>query len=289
MAGECRQAGHGAHRITAPGGALHPVVEPDRRGANLPVVTRELLDLGGRDAAEPRHTLRVELAGTRGERIEAQRVALDVVAVEPAFAHQHMHHAECKGAVRARQQRDVLVALLSRQRTVRIDGDQLRAVALGFLRATPQVQVGRDGVGAPEDDQLRVLELLDVGAIARAERGRQAPPRPRWRRWCDRERSRRACERSGSPSLRPAPCPSFPRSCMARCAADRRPRSTSGAPQFLRAPCPTKCARTGPRPCDRRASADAAAGPGDRCARGIGSLSCTACPRSSDEKDRPQP
>ena len=62
------------------------------------------------------------------------------------------------------------MALLGRQRTVRIDRDQLRAVALGLLRAAPQVQVRGDRVRAPEHDQLRILELLDVGAVARAER-----------------------------------------------------------------------------------------------------------------------
>ena len=113
----------------------------------------------------------IELTRPRGQRFEPQRVALDVVAIEPPFAHEHVHHAERERAVGTRQQRDVLVTLFRRQRTVRVDRDQPCAVPLGLLRAAPQVQVGRDNVGAPEDDQLRVLELLDVGAVACTERG----------------------------------------------------------------------------------------------------------------------
>ncbi len=101
-----------------------------------------------------------------------------------------MHDAERERAVGAGHRRNVLVALFRGQRTVRIDRDQLGAVALGLLRATPQVQVRRDRIGAPEDDQACVLELLDVGAVARAERGAQ--------RLAARGRADRAVEEAGA-------------------------------------------------------------------------------------------
>jgi hypothetical protein len=59
----------------------------------------------------------------RKQRVGAERVARDVVLVEPALARQHVDEAERERAVGARQQRNVLVALLGRQRAVRVDGD----------------------------------------------------------------------------------------------------------------------------------------------------------------------
>ena len=50
-----------------------------------------------------------------------------------------------------------------------IDGDQLGAAPLRFLHAAPEVQVRDDRVRAPDHDQLRILELLEVGADRRAD------------------------------------------------------------------------------------------------------------------------
>jgi hypothetical protein len=60
---------------------------------------------------------------------------------------------------------------LARERGIRLAGDrdELRAAAFRSLRAGPEVQVRRDRVRAPEQDQLGVLELLDVRAHARAQ------------------------------------------------------------------------------------------------------------------------
>jgi hypothetical protein len=164
------QARDRAHRIAAAGDALHAVVQADRGRADVPVIVGELFDLRRRDAAQGRHARRVELYRARGERLEPQRVALDVVAVEPAFADQHVHQPERKRAVGAGQQRDVLVAFLGGRRAIRIDRNQLRAVALGFLREAPQVQVGRDRIRAPEQDQLGVGKRLHRRTSAHAER-----------------------------------------------------------------------------------------------------------------------
>ena len=77
------------------------------------------------------------------------------------------------------------------------------------------MQVGRDGVAAPDHDQLAVLVLLDVHADRRADgRGPARPCRPT-RRSCGRAATRRADGRSGGPSTRPAAAPSSPRSCRA--------------------------------------------------------------------------
>ena len=57
---------------------------------------------------------------------------------------------------------------------VRIDGVELRAVAPRLHDERPQVHVGAENVGAPGQDQLRVAELLGLGAVAHAQRLGQA-------------------------------------------------------------------------------------------------------------------
>jgi hypothetical protein len=169
VARERREARHGTHGVAAAARALHAVVQPDRGGPRLPVVAREAGDFVRADAAQRGDAVGIEGARALGQRVEAQRVAMDVVAVQPPFAHQHVDHAERERPVRAGHQRDVLVALLGRQRAIRVDRDELRAAPLGFLRAAPEMQIRRDGVGAPEDDQPGVLELFDIRTEPRAE------------------------------------------------------------------------------------------------------------------------
>ena len=72
--------------------------------------------------------------------------------------------------------------------------DELRAAALRFAHQRPVVQVGDDGVGAPQDDEAAVDDVFGIDARAGADRRRQ--PRARRRR-------RRCCDRGGcSPSIR---------------------------------------------------------------------------------------
>ncbi len=61
---------------------------------------------------------------------------------------------------------------------LRVDGVELRAVAPRFHDERPQVDVGAENVRAPGDDQLRVAELLRLGAVAHAERLRSCPTTP---------------------------------------------------------------------------------------------------------------
>ena len=103
------------------------------------------------------------------ELVEAERVPGDVVVVDQVLGDQHVHHAKRQRGVGAGHQRDVLVALLGRQRAVWVDRDQLRAAPLGFLRARPEMQVRGDRIAAPDDDQLRILELFEVGADGGAD------------------------------------------------------------------------------------------------------------------------
>ena len=98
------------------------------------------------------------------ERFEADRIALDIVAVDQVLGDEDVHHAERERRVRAGQRRDVLAAFLGGQAAIRVDCDQLGAAPLGFLGARPEVQVRDDRVGTPNDDELRLVEALRVVA-----------------------------------------------------------------------------------------------------------------------------
>ncbi len=63
----------------------------------------------------------------------------------------------------------MLVALGRRGAAVRVDRDEPRAAPLRFLRARPEVHVGRDRIAAPDQDQPAVLELLEVHAEGSAD------------------------------------------------------------------------------------------------------------------------
>ena len=82
-----------------------------------------------------------------------------------------MHDAKGQSAVSAGQRRQVPVGLFRRLRAVRIDRDHARTLAAGFRDARPQMQVRRDRVGAPQDDQSRLGEVRDVGANLRTDHG----------------------------------------------------------------------------------------------------------------------
>ena len=103
------------------------------------------------------------------ERLEADRVSVDVVLVDQSFIDQHLHHRQRQRAIGAGRERDVLVALFSAQAAIRIDRDHPRAAAFRFLDASPQVHRRRDRIGAPQEDQLGVDEALHVHPDRAAE------------------------------------------------------------------------------------------------------------------------
>ena len=193
-AGERRQAGHGAHRVAAAGDALHAVVHPDRRRARRAVVAGQRLHLRGRDAAGRGDARRRPLRGARGELLVADGVALDVVAVDQSVADKHVHQSVGERRVGARHQCDVLVALLGRRDAVGSIATAARRGAWLPARAS-RVQVGGDRVAAPDQDQPRLGEALDVHAdrgtddatqpalpaVAQIVRSRSDAPR-RWKK-----------------------------------------------------------------------------------------------------------
>ena len=204
----------GAHRVAAAAHALHAVVEADRRRTHAASSRAP----GPRTSAASMPQIAATRCGSNSRAraasaLEAERVAVDVVAVEPALADQHVHQAERERAVGAGQQRDVLVALFGGQRC----GTDRSRSAWRRLRLASCANVQRCrfdviALAAPEDDQLAVGERLHRRADLGAERVRKRFAAGATSRSCDRGSSRRACGRSAPPSPRPAPAPSCRRS-----------------------------------------------------------------------------
>ena len=168
------QAGDIAHRHAAAMHALHAVVGTDggalARTARLTVQARQFQHFRRGDAAHLGHAFGRPCQGALFEFRIAHGVAVDIVLVNQVFRDQDMHQAQRQGRIGAGQQGDMLVAFFGRQRAIRVDGDQGGAIALGLLRAHPEMQVRGDRVAAPDDDQFRVLELFQVRADAGAHR-----------------------------------------------------------------------------------------------------------------------
>ena len=173
-AGEARQQRDQPHRVAAAGRALHAVVEADRRRLHGAVLARQLADVIGRQAAFGGGALGRPLQGALAQRLEALDVACDVVLIEPAVRDQLVHQRQRERTVGARQRCQVTMALLGRLGPSRVDAPQLGAAALGLLREGPEVQVRRDRVAAPDDDQLAlgvVLEMhADLAAVGHRQR-----------------------------------------------------------------------------------------------------------------------
>ena len=103
------------------------------------------------------------------QRLGADGVALDVVAVLEAVAEDHVHHAQGQRGVGTRQQRQVLVRLLRGARAEGIDGDELRAPPPRLLDEGPEVDVRADDVGAPGHDEPGVDHRLGIEAHGLAD------------------------------------------------------------------------------------------------------------------------
>ena len=168
--GKRRQAGDGAHRHAAAGVPLHAVIEPDRRRARAGVLARQRNDFVAGQTADRRRLLRRIVLHPRLQLRKAERMAPDVIVIAEPLADDHVHHAQGQRRIGARQKCHVLIAFRRGQAAVGVDRDHPGAAALRLLHARPEMQVGDDGVGAPDEDQLRFVEALRVHADPGAER-----------------------------------------------------------------------------------------------------------------------
>ncbi len=164
------------HRVAAAARALHAVVQADRGGPGRAVIARQVAHLAGADAADLGHALGRPLQRAFAQRRPAGGIDMlgEVVVVEPVVDDQLVHQPERERAVGAGQQRDVPVALVGGLGLARVDADELRAGPLRGLREGPEVQVRRDRVAAPDQDQpalgIERQVHADLGAVGRGQR-----------------------------------------------------------------------------------------------------------------------
>ena len=98
-----------------------------------------------------------------------------IIAIEHALAEQHIHDGERQRGVGARPQHNRHIRLLDRRRAVDIDHDELRATRLaGASHVRHDVDLGRDRVGAPHDDEVGIRHLARIGPQKLANAGEPA-------------------------------------------------------------------------------------------------------------------
>ncbi len=170
-AGQGRETGDGPRSHAPAAVALQAVVDADRRGCLLGVAAGEGADPGRRDTGDLGGPTRGPLGDPLAQALETQGPGFDVGVVEPIFGHQDVHEPQGQGCVGARTDRDPLVGGPGRAGTQGVDDDHLGG--LGTLARAldqgPKVHVAGQGVGAPQQDQLGVGEVLRVHAHVSTE------------------------------------------------------------------------------------------------------------------------
>ena len=175
-AGDGRQASHGMHGRRAVARAGETKAQPQEAARGAAVEPGEIDDLLGREAGEGGRPIR-RLVGEMGLDLGAEiGVAREIVAVGEALLQQDMHHRQRQRAVAARPQDQRNVGRLDRRRAVDIDHRELGTALLARLGDVGhRIDLGRDGIAAPHNDQvglchlarIRPHQLADPGAPAR--------------------------------------------------------------------------------------------------------------------------
>ena len=159
--GEARERAE-QHRAVAV--VLNPDQRPQQRRLRRRVLSREALDLAGRQSGDLRDAFRRVVAHARHERVESDRVPRHVFAIDEIVADHHVHHREGEGGVARGFDRQVPVRRFGGSRPDRIDDDDLCSASLRFADERPEVQVRDDRVRAPQHDEAAVYDLLGIDA-----------------------------------------------------------------------------------------------------------------------------
>ena len=210
-------------------------------------------------AATARPVIALAHCGVRVSRWASQRlgrvgVAREIGAVGEPVAKEDVHDRAGERAVRAGLQPQREVGLAHRLGVVDVDDDDLRAALLARARRVGHhVDLGRDRVGAPDDDDVGLRHFARIGAGHAAGPGEIARPGD-----ADADRAEEARITLGVGQALDARRASPGPSCRRRNRA-RRFRRRSGARRRGsarrrgRAPRPSRSARTGRSPSARRA------------------------------------
>ena len=136
----------------------------------LAVIARQRPDLFGRHTADRCGAFGTPLQRPLAQRLPAQRVAGDVVMVQPVVGNQLVHQRQGQRRIGARQQRNVFVALFSGFALARVNADQPGAIAFCQLGVAPEVQVAANRIAAPDDDEPGLGKKLHSHADLAAQR-----------------------------------------------------------------------------------------------------------------------
>ncbi len=128
---------------------LAPAVEPGERDDLVDPEPGDLRSPGGRPRPEVRRQL-----------VRSVRVPPHVRPVRVALGEEDVHHGARERPVGARAKGQVHVGALRRARPVGIHHDQLGAPPLRARDVSHDVDLGVDGIPAPDHDELRVLAHL---------------------------------------------------------------------------------------------------------------------------------
>ncbi len=162
-AGDRRQAGHGVHRRRAVARAREAEADPEEAAPGATVEPREALDLGDRkpgDGGGPTRRLVGEVGLDLGAEVGVTR---EVIAVAETLLQQQVHHGQRQRAVGAGPQHETDIGRLDSGRAIDVDDHQRGAALLARLGDVGHgVDLGRDGIAAPHDDEIRLGHLARI-------------------------------------------------------------------------------------------------------------------------------
>ena len=171
-----RQSGqreHCAHGRAGTAVPLQAEAEADRGRARVRQPAPERAHVGDGQAADLGGTLDRPVGQPCLELGPALRVTGEPVAILAALVQDRAHQPERECRIGARPRREMLVAARCGVGAQRVDGDDVRPALLRREHEAPLVEVGGEQVGAPQDDEVRVLEILGIHAHGAAVRGLQ--------------------------------------------------------------------------------------------------------------------
>ena len=156
---------------------LQPHRDADAGGTRggEPIAERD--DARTRQAGDPAHALGRAFQYPAAERLPAERVGLDELAILAAAGDDDVEQPQGETGIGPRSRRQVLVRRDGGAGADRIDRHHVGPVAASGLDVLPQVMIRRERVGAPQEDQAGGAERLGVHADAVVtERVAGAPP-----------------------------------------------------------------------------------------------------------------
>ena len=169
-AGERGQAGDGTYCIAAAATALHTVVQAYARRCGVRVVVRELANVFCVQSADRCRAFGRPLQCAFAQSFKTQGVLRDVVVVQPVVRDEFVHQRQGQRRIRAGLDGQVQIAFVGGLAAARVNAHQARAMAFGFLRDTPEMDVAGDGVAAPDDDQFGFGKETHLHAELAAQR-----------------------------------------------------------------------------------------------------------------------